>query len=182
MVFSEVWRFGKIGLETFLSSILFFYSHLSLVLISLIPSFTRAYQMWNLQSPIWLEVIVELTRVILLLLIISIMSKSNANELRQREFWERLGKSCSIQMKKNWPYGFLAQIIVFVVFLFGLGNLLIRLIVSGSLIPIIEMSGIKSYEYATAYNAYLYFLKNMSVIPLAMVYILKMCGVKTTNN
>ncbi|MBW8347899.1 hypothetical protein K0H71_00390 [Bacillus sp. IITD106] len=182
MVLSDIWRFGKLGLETFLSSLLFFYSYLSLLLISLIPSLIRAYQMFNVQTPVWSEVVVGLTRIFLILLMISILSKNHVIKLGKKEFWDRLAKSCSVQMKKNWPYGFISQIIVFIAILFGLGNLLIELIVRSSLIPIMEILGFKSYDNTAAHNAYLFFLKNMSVIPLAIVFILKMCGVKPTNN
>ncbi|MDY0404493.1 hypothetical protein P5G51_002885 [Virgibacillus sp. 179-BFC.A HS] len=182
MVLSEIWRFCKLGLETFLSSLLFFYSHLSLLLISLIPSVIRAYQMFNSQTPVWSEVVVGLTRIFLILLMISILTKNHVIKLGKKGFWDRLVKSCSVQMKKNWPYGFMSQFIVFIAILFGLGNLLIALIVRSSLIPVIEILGFKSYDYTAAHNAYLFFLKNMSVIPLAIVFILKMCGVKPTNN
>jgi len=182
MRISEALQFGKSGLQTLQTSILFFYSHLSLLMIALIPSFIRAFQMWSHQSPIWLEIIVELTRVFLVLVMICIISKQSIKNIRDKEFWDGLGKQCSLHVKKNWPYHFTAQVIVFIVLLFGLGNLLIKLIVSASIIPIIEILGIKSYEFTAAYDAYLFFLKNMTVIPLAMVFVIKMCGIRQTNN
>ncbi|PWU69840.1 MULTISPECIES: hypothetical protein [Gracilibacillus] len=178
MELSTIWRYGKTGLKTFLLSLQFFYSHLSLLSLSLIPALFRTYQMWNDQTPIWLEIIVELTRVVLILLMIRLMSKSSFRRLRQRSFWDNLVEICTIQVKRNWPYRFIAQIIVFVVLLFGLGNFLISLIVNQTLDPLMGMIGLQAYEYSHAHDAYLFFLKNMSVIPLAMVYILKMCGVK----
>ncbi|MEI3613134.1 hypothetical protein [Pseudogracilibacillus sp. SO30301A] len=179
---SEILQFGKSGLKTLLASIVFFYSHLSLILIALIPSLIRAFQMLNDQSPIWLEVIVELTRLLLILVMICMMSKQSIKNIGDKEYWNRLGKQCSLHFKRNWPYHFTAQIIVFIVLLFGLGNLLIKIIVSGSLTPMIEILGFKSFGYKESYNAYLFFLKNMTVIPLAIVFILKMCGIKPTNN
>ncbi|PWA08416.1 hypothetical protein DCC39_14820 [Pueribacillus theae] len=179
---SHILHLGKSGLETLLSSIIFFYSHFSLLLVALIPSFIRAYQMWNhLQTPILFEVLVELTRVILFILMFCLMSKSNVKGLKQREFWNGLGQSCALHMKKNWPSVFIAQIIVFIVILYGLGNLLLSTIVTGALIPITDMLNFKSFEHTAAYNAYLYFLKNMSVIPLALVYTLKMFGVRPSH-
>lgn len=181
MRISEVLRFGKIGLVTFQSSVLFFYSHLSLLFISLVPALSRAFQMWMPESPIWLELIVGLTRVFLFLLMISIMTKSSFSELKKRKFWNKLIHSCSTYFNKNWPYGFISQIIVFIVLLYGLGNLIIILI-SGLLTPVIELLGIKPYDPTATYDACVYFLKNMSVIPIALVYVLKMCGVKPTKN
>ncbi|ARA98188.1 MULTISPECIES: hypothetical protein [Geobacillus] len=181
MRISDVLKYGKIGLETFGASILFFYSHLSLLLISLVPSLSRAFQMLMDESPIWLEVIVTLTRVFLFLMMISLMSKSNLNELKEKQFWDKLMQSCSTYFNKNWPYGFISQMIVFIVLLTGLGNLLIILI-SGLFTSTLEWLDIKPAEPTAAYDACVYFLKNMSVIPLALVYVLKMCGVKPTDN
>src|SRR5699024_608046 len=179
---SEVLQFGRSGLNTLLASIIFFYSHLTLISIAFIPSFIRAFQMWSHPSSIWLEIIVVLTRVLLVLMMISMMAEQSIKSIRYKKFWDSLGKQCSLHVKKNWPYRFTAQIIVFIVLLFGLGNLLITCIVGGSLIPIIEILDVKSFEYSAAYDAYLFFLKNMTVIPLAIIFILKMCGVKPTDD
>jgi len=42
---------------------------------------------------------------------------------------------------------------------------------------VMPVLGISTYEYVSAYAALLFFLKNMSVIPLSMAYIAKMLGV-----
>ncbi|RIW31619.1 hypothetical protein D3H55_15105 [Bacillus salacetis] len=178
---TEFWNFGKFGLKTFLLSILFFYGHLSLIVTSLIPSLIRAYQMWNPQAPLGLEIIVEFTRVVLLLMMISILSKVSARKLLKRDFWKNIVRKYSHRMKKNWPYVFAAQIIVFFLFVYGLGNFLIYFIVNVSIFPLMGMLDLNSNDYSAAYNAYVYFLKNMSVIPLTIVFILKMGGIKSSN-
>lgn len=174
---NRVWAASKVGLETLLLSIQFFYGHLTLIIISLVPSLIRAFQMWNIDTSIWLEVIVELIRVALFLLMISLMTKNSIGVLRKKSFWLELSNRCSIQFKKTWPYVFVAQIIVFIVFLYGVGNLLIILI-SEIFIPSIGMLGVHPPNPTAAYNSCVYFLKNMSIIPIAFVFILKMCGVK----
>lgn len=185
MGFSDLLRYGNYGLNTLFSSVLFFYRHISLLIIALIPSCIRAYQMWNqLQVPMLFEVLVELTRIILFLLMVCLMTKENLTSFWYKNFWQRFGNSCSLHLKKNWPYFFLAEIVIFLVFLYGLGNLVIIVIVNLSLTPILDILEINSVEHSaeSAHNAYLFFLKNMSVIPLAMVYILKMLGVKPINH
>lgn len=181
MNISEVWKYSKIGIETFLTSIVFFYSHLTLILVSLIPSLIRSFQMWNADTPFWLEGIVLITRIFLFLLILSILSKVKISELKNKSFWDRFFQSFTNQLNKNWPYGFIAQIAAFIILLYGLGNLFIMLL-SGLFEPTLELMGIQPVDPDAAYNASVYFLKNMSVIPLAIVYILVMCGAKSTKN
>lgn len=170
------------GVNTFLSSVVFFYSHATLVLISLIPSLFRSFQMWHsLDTPVWMEIVVELTRIVLFLLIIVRLSEIKVHELFQKETWNRLGNIRSIRMEQNWPHIFIAQLIVFIVILYGLMNLLIHLVVNISLSTLTDSFDIQK-KYEAVYNTCLFFLKNMSVIPLSMVYILKMCGIGPIGN
>jgi len=172
-----VW--SKIGMGTFTSTVIFFYSNVPLVLISIIPSSFRSYQMLHhLDTPVWMEIFVGLTRILLFMLIIAWLSKNKTKELFRKEFWDRLGKVASIEMKRNWPHIFLAQLIVFLIFLYGLMNLLIQLIVGLSLVPLTGLLDIQDYDQESLRYSLVFFLKNMSVIPLSMVYILKMCGVR----
>jgi len=185
MGFSDLLRYGKYGLHTLFSSILFFYRHFSLLIFALIPSCIRAYQMWNqLQVPMLFEVLVELTRIVLFLLMVCLMATEKLTSLWHKNFWQRLSHSCSLHLKKNWPHFFLAQIVIFLVFLYGLGNLAIVVIVNLSLTPILDILEINSVEHFTesAHNAYVFFLKNMSIIPLAIVYMLTMLGVGSTSH
>lgn len=175
----KIFLWSKTGMSTFTSTVIFFYGKLPLVLISIIPSSLRSYQMLHhLDTPVWMEIFVGLTRVLLFMLIIAWLSKNNAKELFRKEFWDRLGEVASIEMKGNWPHIFVAQLIVFFIFLYGLMNLLIQLIAGISLVPLIGLLDIQDYEQETLRNSLIFFLKNMSVIPLSMVYVLKMCGVR----
>ena len=108
------------------------------------------------------------------------LAKTSIKELRNKEVWDKISNSCSIQFQRNWPYGFLAQIIVFFIFLYGIGNLIIMLL-SWFFISALEMMGIQVANLNATYNASLYFLKNMTVIPLTFVYILNMIGFRSTN-
>lgn len=182
MAIKKILDWSMEGINTFLSSVVFFYSHAELVLISLIPSLFRSFQMGhNLDTPLWMEFVVELTRIILFLLIVGRLSEVGVKKMFQKEFWNRLGNVCSIQIEKNWPHIFIAQLIVFIVILFGLMNLLIQLTVSISLSTFMDFFDIQN-NYETAYNAFLFFLKNMSVIPLSMVFVLKMSGIGSIEN
>src|SRR5690606_5940656 len=63
---SPLMKTGIAGIQTFTSSIAFFYRHPSLILLSLVPSSLRFYQMWNhLQTPAWMEVAVLAARLLL---------------------------------------------------------------------------------------------------------------------
>ncbi|MCM3718090.1 hypothetical protein [Fictibacillus phosphorivorans] len=102
------------------------------------------------------------------------------SELRNKLFWEKLTHSWSIHFTKNWPYGVVAQIIVFIVILFGLGNVVIMLI-SLLFLSILEWMGIQPSDPSALYDACVYFLKNMSVIPLSLVYMLNIFGLRRSN-
>ncbi|GFZ88560.1 hypothetical protein GCM10010978_30160 [Compostibacillus humi] len=177
MRLTEANHFVKIGLETFLTSIHFFYSRGSLVLLSLIPSFTRALQMWYSETPLWSEAIVGAARVILFFLIVTLLTKSSFHTLIDKGFWNKLLQKCSKQLEKNWPQGVISQIVVFIVLLYGAGNVLI-LLVSTLFFSAMDSIGINLADAAAAKDTFIFLLKNMSVIPLAIVFILKMLGVK----
>jgi len=171
-----------IALKTFAYTILFFYSHPSLVLVSLVPSSLRAFQMsQHLATPWWMEAVVGLARVGLFLLIIVRLSKSEIRALNDKTYWERLGKKASKVLASTWPKIFIAQLIVFIVCLYGLMNLLILAIVDHSLSTVMGWFSTADNDPEAFANAYLFFLKNMSVIPLSMVHMLKMLGVGVSN-
>lgn len=174
---SQTNRFVKIGLETFLTSLYFFYSHGSLVLLSLIPSLTRAIQMWYSETPLWSEAIVGTTRVFLFLFIVTALTRSSLHQLKDNAFWNKLLQSCSRHFEINWPHGVISQIIAFIILLYGIGNGLI-ILASTLFISAMDTLGVNLADTAAAKDACIYFLKNMSVIPLAIVFILKMLGVK----
>lgn len=172
----ELNNMSKVGFTTLYESIRIFYSHISFIIISFIPSSVRALQMWLDQTPIWSEAVVFITRIILFIMMIVLLTKSSFQHLRQQKFWDQLLHTMSKHLETHWPYGFLAQIVIFIVFLYGLGNLIIMLI--SKLITLLVAS---IYTYAVNtdafYNATLYFLKNMTVIPLSLVFVLIMLGV-----
>lgn len=147
-------------MNTFTSTLAFFYSNPALVLISLLPSCLRAYQMlYHLNTSFWVEILVGLSRMILFLLIFAYLSKSEAKELLQKGFWDEFGKVASKQMSINWPYVFIAQSIVFVVVLFGLMNLLVQLIVEISFTPLVNLLDIPYYDHNASRKALVFFLK-----------------------
>lgn len=177
---TELLRYGKTGLNTLVDSITFFYRHVSLLIISLIPAGIRLYQMWNeLKTPFWLEVIVEIARLFLCLVMIAYLTNANWQTMRKKRFWKQLATTCSFHLQKHWPHVFLAQIAVFFICLYAIGNLAVTMVVQLSLVPILNLLNIAATEHAleAGHNAYVFFLKNMSIIPLTIVYMLNMFGV-----
>lgn len=156
----------------------FFYRHPALVLISLIPSSFRFIQMWNdLNTPVWMEVVVESTRVVLFFLMLALMSGAGFPAVFDSALWRRWQRSMKIELERNWPWAFLAQIAVFIIGLYVLLNTTLEWLLNPSFVDgAMRIAGVKSYDYDQVYTAGLFFLKNMSVIPLSMVYILRMLG------
>lgn len=179
MTFGQLKEWGVAGIGLFFWTWKFFYSHLSFVALSLIPSTFRLIQMWNkLQTPLWMEIVVESTRVILFLLILSLMAKTGIKALFQKEFWDGCGKSVALHLERNWPHVFIAQMVVFVVVMYWFMNILIEFVLTKGTVPwTMSLLGIESYDHESAYNAILFFIKNMTIIPMSMVYILRMCGI-----
>ena len=64
------------GAGLFLWTAAFFYTHAGFVVLSLVPASFRAVQMWReLNTPMWMEIVVELSRVVLLALILARLEK-----------------------------------------------------------------------------------------------------------
>lgn len=181
MTFRQLNEWSAAGIGLFFWTWMFFYSHLSLVALSLIPSTFRLIQMWNrLQTPLWMEIVVESTRVVLFFLILSLMAKTDIQALFRKEFWDNCGKSVAVHLERNWPFVFISQIVVFVVVMYWLMNILFEFILNQGTVPrTMSLLGIESYDNESAYNAMLFFIKNMTIIPMSMAYILRMCGVGT---
>jgi hypothetical protein len=166
------------GVHLFFWSIGFFYRHLSLVLISLIPSTFRFIQMWrDLNTPLWMEIVVESTRVVLFLLILALMHRSGFRDVFDSALWQRWQRNLKIVLEHNWPATFIAQIAVFIIGLYIVLNTTLEWLLNPSFMKgYMWLLGIETYDYDQVYRAALYFLKNMSVIPLSMVFILRMLG------
>lgn len=174
---NRILQLTKLGLKSFLSVITFFYSRPSLILLSLIPSSIRAFQMWSENAPIWLEAIVAMSRIFLFLLMIALMARVSINDLLKKPFWESFSQLCSRQFKSNWPDVFMGQLMAFIILLYGLGNGLVILLSHGFLV-VIDLFTQRLTNDDALYHAFVYFLKNMSVIPLALVFVLYMCGAR----
>ena len=93
-----------------------------------------------------------------------------------------MGQKSSAVLQESWPWGFIAQFLVFLVVLYGIMNWIILFFVGATLDSIIKILAIGEYDPEAARNAYLFFLKNMSVIPFSMVYMLKMFGIAPLAN
>lgn len=171
----------RAGTGLFLWTFAFFYGHLSLVIISLIPSTFRVLQRlqaWH--APIWMEICVEATRVVLFLLIIALMEKINVRRLFQKSYWIEFHARYTAHMKHNWPEIFIVQLIAFVVLMYVLMNGLISLIVNEYTVnAFMKITSIKHYDEKTIAECIIFFLKNMSIIPMSIVYIVRMLGFGT---
>jgi len=167
------------GIRLFVWCISFFYRHPDLILLSLIPSTFRFIQMWNdLQTPIWMEAVVEFSRVVLFFLVIARMSCSEFKAVFNQALWRRWNHSLKIELERNWPFTFTAQIAVFVIGLYWLMNSAIEWLLNPVFVAgFMAAFGVETYHYDQIFTAALFFLKNMTVIPLSIVYILRMLGV-----
>lgn len=169
------------GIRLFFWTFSFFYRHLPLVFLSLIPSTFRVLQSWSqFQTPIWMEVIVELSRVILFFLIIVFMMNKSIIQLFQKNLWLSIQKQIDLNMRRNWPYVTIGQMIIFILCLYGLMNLLFILLINKETVQIfMNMLHIDKYHVPTTRDSLLFFIKNMSIIPMSMVYLLRMLGIGT---
>ena len=166
------------GVQLLFWSIAFFYRHLSLVLLSLIPSTFRFFQMWHdLNTPMWMEIVVESTRVVLFFLILALMHRSGFRDVFNAALWQRWQRGLKIELERNWPLTFLAQIAFFIIGLYVFMNSTLEWLLNPTFMKgYMRLLGVETYDYDQVYTAALFFLKNMSVIPLSMVYILRMLG------
>jgi len=134
--------------------------------------------MWReLNTPMWMEIVVELSRVVLLALILARLEKLPVRLLLRKAFWNDFRTRCAAYLGRNWPHVLLAQIAGFLLLVYGLMNGLIAVIVNeGTVRMAAEMAGFGHDKREAASNAMVYFLKNMSVIPMTMVYLARMIG------
>ena len=167
------------GFRTFVRTLVFFYSHPLLIVISLIPSVFRAIQiLQEMQTPIWMEIGVESSRFLLFVLMLVLLEKTGFHSLNRSEFWERLQKTSAAHTQKNWPKLLIAEIVVFIILMYGLMNGLIELAVNTVLLPM-SVSILQVSETQALHDAWVFFLKNLSVIPMSMAYMLRVLGVGT---
>ncbi|WP_228409487.1 hypothetical protein [Radiobacillus deserti] len=131
----------------------------------------------NLDTPLILELVVESTRIIMFVLMVPLLEKREYAVIKQKTFWDELLASASLKLKNNFPHIFIAQLVIYILILAVLGNVLIRILVNSSFLYIIELFSLDGYAESAVYHAYLYFLKNISIIPLTMVFVLKVIGV-----
>lgn len=171
------------SVRLFFWSIAFFYRHPGLLLLSLIPSTFRFIQMWNdLNTPLWMEIVVESTRVVLFLLILARMHRSGIRDVFNSALWQRWQRSLRIELERNWPATFLARVAVFIAGLYVCMNTALEWLLNPAFMKgYMRLFGVETYDYDQVYTAALFFLKNMSVIPLSMVYILRMLGAGVNN-
>lgn len=172
------------GIRLFFWTFAFFYRHLSLVILSLVPSLFRVMQSWNqFQTPIWMEVMVEISRVVLFFLMIAIMMNRSVKDLFQRKFWESVQKNFDITIRHHWPHVIIFQILIFIICLYWLMNSLFEFLLNKATVQIImSLIHIEEYDDLTARDSLLFFLKNMSIIPMSMVYLLRMFGIGKMNH
>lgn len=166
------------GLGLHYSVFVFFYSHLSLVILSLIPATFRFVQMWHeSRTPIWMEGAVEGTRVVIFLLMIAFLEKTEITSLFKKDFWEKWNQQFTEHFERNWPRTIVPQIVAFIIVMYLLMNTLIEFFLSLGTVPgVMSLLGIEHYDSEVAYTAVLFFVKNMTIIPMSMVYILRLCG------
>ena len=167
------------GIRLFFWTFAFFYRHLSLVILSLIPTSFRVMQSWHqFDTPIWMEVVVEFSRVVLFFLIIAIMLNARIKQLFQKELWQTIKKQVQNYMRQSWPYITIGQILIFIICMYGLMNFLFEFLINKESVQIIMNAiSIDNYDEKIAHDTIIFFIKNLSIIPMSLVYILRMLGI-----
>jgi hypothetical protein len=67
--------------------------------------------MWReLDAPGWMEVVVELSRVVLLALIVAHLEKTPIRRLLHKSFLVEIRKRCAAYLKRSWLHPLAAQI------------------------------------------------------------------------
>lgn len=61
-------------------------------------------------------------------------------------------------------------------------NLVIVAVTAISVQPLMNWLGLQNVDQEASDHSLLFFLKNISVIPLALVYVLMVCGIKPLND
>jgi len=90
----------------------------------------------------WMEIVVELSRVVLLALILARLEKLPVRLLLRKAFWNDFRTRCAAYLGRNWPHVLLAQIAGFLLLVYGLMNGLIAVIVNeGTVRMAAEMAG-----------------------------------------
>jgi|GEM_PF-425333 hypothetical protein len=166
------------GAGLFLWTAAFFYTHAGFIVLSLVPASFRAVQMWReLNTPMWMEIVVELSRVVLLTLILARLEKMPVRLLLRKAFWNDFRTRCAAHLGRNWPHVLIAQFAGFLLFMYGLMNELIDVIVNDWTVDaVLAIAGFGHDKREAVSNAMVYFLKNMSVISMTMVYLVRMIG------
>lgn len=175
---SSLARWAREGIGLFLWTFAFFYGHLVFVFLSLIPSSFRVLQsLGGFQTPVWMEVVVEASRLVLFMLIIARMERVGIRQLFEKTFWKDYNQRFTVHIKPHWPQLLIAQLVAFVLLMYALMNALFGWIVNERTVGILmERANIDGYSVETITASLLFFVKNMSNIPMSMVYVARMVG------
>lgn len=149
-----------------------YFTHLSLVAISLIPAVGRSFQMWG-TAPGWVELVVELPRLLLILLMIRFLTQAT---LRHLSSWKSIGRKMKEHIKTKWVE-IIAQLIV-ILAVFFLINTAISWIWSENHVGMILDALQIQHDVPAAVNTFIFFTKNMTVIPIATICYLQLLGIK----
>lgn len=178
----SIWlQFGQLareGARLIFGAFSFFYRHPVLVVLSLIPSTFRVVQrVQDFDAAFWMEAVVEGTRVLLFVLIIARLERVGVLRLTQKEFWAGYNLRFTSCMSRNWPRVTIAQIVAFIVIMYALMNMLLQWIVNEHTVAAVEdLIGARWGDRTVIVESVMFFLKNMSIIPLSIVCVARMCG------
>jgi len=156
----------------------FYFFHLVLIAISIIPSAIRVAQMLNrryLTSPA-LEAIAGLSRVVLVFAIISVGAHVSSEALFSGQALTVLWYNAFMFATEHWE-AIIVQVILFSL-LFGLLNLLIRRAVTRMAATAYVQRRIgESGDTSAIQDAVLFLIKNAVIIPVSLVYMLRVLRV-----
>jgi hypothetical protein len=155
----------------------FYFTHFILIAISIVPAAIRAVQMLHNKylSSNALEAVAGIARLVLIFAIIGVGVKAGlAGVLSGQALTESIYQSFRYA-RVNWP-SIILQVLLFAL-LFGLINLLIAYVVKRvSTAKLSQSPEAGSSRKTSVGNAVLFVIKNTLVIPIGMIYLLRVVG------
>ena len=164
------------GISLFGWSAAFYVSHLSLVLLSTLPAAVRTYQIYHGNTPFALEVLVEMLRLVLVAAMIYCGS-GRSGPLIAAETWRTIWKSAFARTaeiaKEQWVKAAVKYAVVIALMLV-FNKCVDFVFTANNARAVMDGLSIGGLDAAPAAQAGKYFVKNIFVIPVTLVSVLRL--------
>ncbi|CAM3906838.1 MULTISPECIES: hypothetical protein [Paenibacillus] len=143
------------GPQLLMRVIVFYAAHVQLIVLSVVPSSVRAYQIHYQYNPLIFEIIVEASRLLMVLLAVYFGNMSPGKIYRVqtwKSLFQKLISRTSSMKNSDWIQAVVSYMLLMAII--GLFNLIIGSFITSS--------------------ALVYFIKNITVIPITLLSVLKL--------